>query len=93
MKTTFLLNRVGIAELMLSPVLAADIERRVENIAKEAKAIAPVVTGNYQDNIESGTFHDGDRVTGYVQAKADYSIDVEVRQRVLGRALHGGDDS
>ena len=56
-----------------------------------AKDIAPVKTGEYRDSIESGTFADGDRFTGYVAATVDYALAVEAKDRVLTRAIDAAD--
>lgn len=90
----FILSHRGMTEFLLSPELAADMESRVKNVADVAKSIAPVETGSYKHSIESGTFHDGDRTTGYVSANVPYALDVEARDRVLGFAVDGrGEDT
>jgi hypothetical protein len=87
MLEAFALNPAGIVELLKSESLAADMRRRVATVEERAKSTAPVVSGDYRDSITSGTFDDGDRTSGYVQADVAYACEVEVRHRTLGAAL------
>lgn len=87
MAAEFVLNPAGIVALLKSPELAADLQRRVDGIAAEARRIAPVQSGDYRDSINAGVVDDGDRNTGYVQADVPYACNVEVHDRTLGKAL------
>ena len=85
--SNFTLNYKGVGELMRQDSMRAHLERQAKAVEDMAKDIAPVKTGEYRDSIESGTFDDGDRFTGYVAATVPYALAVEIKDSVLTRAL------
>lgn len=89
--SNFTLNYKGIGLLMRQDSMRAHLERQAKAVEDMAKDIAPVKTGEYRDSIESGTFADGDRFTGYVAATVDYALAVEAKDRVLTRAIDAAD--
>jgi hypothetical protein len=80
----------GMRELLQSRDTADEMLRRARNVADQAKANAPVVSGEYRASITAETHEGPTRVTGRAIARADYAQSVEARHRVLGRAIDAG---
>jgi len=81
------LNHAGIASLLKSPEVAAELHRRAERAANAARASAPVDTGAYLASIEVVDEVHKDRVVSRVYAKAPHSHLVEANTGNLARSL------
>jgi len=81
------LNHAGIASLLKSPEVAAELHRRAERAANAARASAPVDTGAYLAGIEVVDEVHKDRVVSRVYAKAPDSMFVEANTGNMARAL------
>ena len=77
----------GMAEMMKSEKVAAELHRIAERAAAAARASAPVKTGAYLAGIEVVDEVHKDRVVSRVYAKAPYSMTVEANTGNLARAL------
>jgi hypothetical protein len=77
----------GVREMLKAPDTAAEMKRRAQKVADQAKGAAPVVSGAYRASIEAETHEGPTRVTGRAIATVDYAQSVEARHRVLGRAI------
>lgn len=79
-------NKAGIRELLNSSELRADLTRRMQRVEAEAKATAPVESGEHRDSIhiEQDTT---DRAVVRVVADAPHSFWVAVKTGHLARAL------
>ena len=93
------LNAAGISEMLRSPGVRADLQRRAEAVASAARASAPVQTGAYRDSIEvemttaadlgiAFRFGGNDRPAAIVNASARHAPLVESRTGNLARALN-----
>jgi hypothetical protein len=87
MKTRIVLNHRGIAEVLKSPEVAAELHRRAERAAAAARASAPVASGAYLAGIEVVDEVHKDRVVSRVYANATHSMFVEANTGNLARAL------
>jgi hypothetical protein len=85
-RSQFKLNHAGMAQLLKSGEISADMMRRAESAASAARGFAPVESGAYQGSIhaESATT---DRAVGRVVADVDYALVVEAKTRTLGRSV------
>ena len=80
------LDHHGMAKLLLDDGVREDLTRRMENVAAQARATAPVVTGDYRDKID--VFQDTtDRVAVRVGSTSDHAFIVEAKTGNLARAL------
>lgn len=80
------LDREGVAELLKSPDIRRELERRARLVAAKARASAPRVTGRYADSIEVRTTVT-DRARVSVVSTVHYGLQVEARHGTLARAL------
>lgn len=82
----FRLNHAGMAEMLKSGEMAAEMHNRAESVASAARSAAPVDSGAYRGSIrvEDATT---DRAVGRVIADVDYALVVEAKTRTLGTAL------
>jgi len=86
MATKVILHSAGVAELLKDPGVRAELTRRAEQVAAQARSTAPVVTGTYRGSIrvlEDTT----DRAAVRVGATAPHGYFVESRTGNLARAL------
>jgi hypothetical protein len=85
-RTKVVLNSPGMRELLTSDGVRADLERRAEAVAAQARSTAPVQTGDYRDGIE--VFGDTtDRAVVRVGSTVRYAPLVEAKTGNLARAL------
>lgn len=87
----FVLNYKGIGELLKQESMRTHLAEQAKRVEEAAKELAPVRTGEYRDSIESGVIEDDERPTGYVVAKVDYALAVEVKNHVLSTAIDAAD--
>lgn len=87
MTVRVVLNSAGMAELLSSPAIQAELMRRGERVAEAAKAIAPVETGNYRDGIKAWSEQHKDRVVVHIGSTDDKSAIVEANTGTMARAL------
>ena len=80
------LSHGGIAALLKSDGVRADVSSRADRVAEAARAAAPVVSGAYRDSIESFDVTT-DRAVGRVGASVPYAESVEAAHGTLARAL------
>ena len=62
------------------------VETAADNAVSQAKASAPVKTGNYRANIRKEVRTGQKRVYAYVYSDVDYSIPVEMRHGTMAKA-------
>lgn len=86
-KPKIVLNNSGIAAVLKSGPVAAELHRRAEAAAAAARASAPVASGTYAASIEVVDEIHKDRAVARVYAKAPYSHLVEANTGNLARAL------
>jgi hypothetical protein len=86
-RAKIVLNHAGIASLLKSPEVAAELHRRAERAAAAARASAPVKSGAYLAGIEVVDEVHKDRVVSRVYAKAPDSMFVEANTGNLARSL------
>jgi hypothetical protein len=79
----------GVEQLLKSPGVVADLERRGRAVAAVARATAPVASGDYAESIEV-VVDETDRAAVRVAATVDYALVVESRTGNLARALDAG---
>lgn len=75
----------GMAELLKSAGVRADIERRARRIEAAAKASAPVASGAHRDSIHV-VMETTDRARARIVADSDHSLAVESRTGHMARA-------
>lgn len=80
-------NESFISNLGKSPAVRAIVEEATERIAADARAAAPVDSGEYRDEIRTEYTETENRVVGHVVAGARHSMLVESREGTLARAL------
>lgn len=85
-RTRVTLNHAGMAELLKSAGVRAEMTRRAESVASAARSRAPVESGTYRDSIhvEQATT---DRAVARVVADAPYALLVEANTRTLGSSI------
>ncbi len=86
------LNSKGMAELLKSAGVRADLTRRMERVADKGRSAAPVASGDYKDHIE--VFQaTTDRAVVRAGSTSDHALQVEVHTGNMTRALDaaGGD--
>lgn len=76
----------GVKKLLNDKKLGGQLESLAKKVEAQAKASAPVDTGNYRDSIYVYTTHT-DRVVARVAASADYALEVESKTGNLSKAL------
>ena len=81
------LSSPGMAEMMKSEKVKAELHRRAEAAAAAARASAPVASGEYLAGIEVVDEVHKDRVVSRVYAHAPYSMIVEANTGNLARAI------
>lgn len=86
-RTKIVLNRRGLSSLLHSKGVRDDMGDRAAKVATQAKSIAPKVTGNYADHIDSWTEDHRSRVVGQAGSNVEYAVFVEAAHRVFGRAI------
>jgi hypothetical protein len=86
-QTRIKLNHAGMAQLLKSSGVAADIQRRAEQVAAAARASAPVDTGAYQAGIHVTMETHPSRVEAHVSSDVWYAGILEAKLGILGRAL------
>lgn len=93
MAATFRANQAGIAALARTPAMRDAMQTLADRVANQARAIAPVVTGEYKASIEASTVQRDGKICGRVTAGAPHSQFLEFgtehmdAQRILGRSL------
>ena len=80
-------NDSFIPGLGTSPAVRQLVEEATERIAADARAAAPVESGEYRDGIRTEYSATENRIVGHVVASAPHSMIVESRDGVLARAL------
>lgn len=90
MSVRVVLNHAGVAELLKSAGVASELEERGNRVLATARALAPVVTGEYRDSLAAETDEHPTRVVVHVLAGVSYAMDVEAEHGVLARALDSG---
>jgi hypothetical protein len=80
----------GMIEMLSSRDAADEMLRRARNVAGQAKANAPVVSGEYRASISAEIHKGPTRVVGRTIANVEYAQKVEAQHRVLGRAIDAG---
>jgi hypothetical protein len=85
--TKIRLVRPGVRKLLRGEPMEKEMLRRAKNVAGQARANAPVVTGAYKDSITAFTWVGKNRVRGLAEAQIWYAPIVEAKYRVLGRAF------
>lgn len=80
------LNSAGMAELLNSDGVRAELTGRAESVLGAARSGAPVVTGAYRDSLHIEQ-HATDRAAVRVVAGSDHGLEVEARTGNLARAL------
>lgn len=85
-KAKVVLNRAGMRALLLDDEVRAELRRRAERVAAQARSTAPVETGAYRDGI---TVFDvtTDRAVVRVGSTARHAPLVEAKTGNLARAL------
>jgi hypothetical protein len=80
------LNHAGMAELLTSGGVRAELTRRMSSVLAVAKSTAPVETGQHRDSghIEQATT---DRAAVRVVFDSDHSVEVEADTGHIARAL------
>ncbi len=73
-------------DLLSSPEVAAVVMRATEEVAAEARATAPVDSGEYRDGIRTAKKYQK-RVVGLVQATDPKSMVIEAKTGTLARAV------
>lgn len=86
------LDHDGMRAMLQSSEMAAEMRRRAEAVADQARATAPVVTGNYRNSITVETDVTEQRALARVVADVPYAMDVEARESTLGRAVDAAGD-
>ncbi|MGL5828193.1 MAG: hypothetical protein ACRC0L_01330 [Angustibacter sp.] len=86
MTSKFRLNSAGMAELLVSAGLAADMMARAERVAESVRGSAPVATGTYRASIRTQAVVT-DRAVARVVADVPYAPAVEADTGTLLRAL------
>ena len=80
------LNHGGIAELLKSDGVRAELTRRAERVLSAAEASAPVVTGEYRSSLHIEQ-HTTSRAAVRVVSDSDHALVVESKTGNLARAL------
>jgi len=76
----------GVKKLLNDKGLGKHLESLGKKVEAQAKATAPVRSGNYRNSI-STTLDHTDRVVCRITADIDYAIDVEMKTGNLAKAL------
>jgi len=88
MATRVTLVHAGMRELIGDPGVEAYLMRRMDAVANEARAIAPVRTGAYKASIRVDAHHESSgRVVARVSAGTDHAFLVEAQSGTLGRSM------
>jgi hypothetical protein len=80
------LNSRGMADLLKSSGVRAELKRRIAPVEAAAKGNAPVASGEYRDSIRTVSATT-DRAVERVEASAPHAFVVEARTGNLARAL------
>jgi hypothetical protein len=75
---TFIPNLAGIAELGRSKGVLNAMVENAERAAAEARSIAPVDSGDFQDSIHVEVSSEGNQPEAQVVAGVDYAVYVEL---------------
>lgn len=81
------LNSSGVAALLSSPGVRADLETRGARVEAAAKSSAPVASGAYRDSITTLSETHGDRAAVLVGTDEPYAFWIESSTGNLARAL------
>lgn len=77
--------------MLSSPAMQAEMARRAQAIAAEARASAPVETGSYAGSITTRDASAGrDRAAAQAGSPLPYAMAVEATHGVLHRAMDAG---
>lgn len=90
MGVNVVLNNKGLAELRCSPGVQAELERLMERAKTQARASAPVESGDYKDSLEvtvDVTTGARPRARARLGSSVDYAMQVEAEHGTLNRAL------
>ena len=85
-----ILNAAGVRELLSSAGVQAELERRMAPVLAEARATAPVDSGDYQRSLRLwAEVHSGRsrRVAVHVGSDAEHALAVQATTGNLSRAL------
>lgn len=77
----------GMADLLHDPGVTAELVRRAERVAAQARSVAPVVSGAYRDSIRVETVEHQSRVVARVVADVPYAMVVESSTGTLAKSL------
>ncbi|HET6865465.1 MAG TPA: hypothetical protein VFH80_28310 [Solirubrobacteraceae bacterium] len=83
-------NNQGLAELRCSPGVQAELERLMERAKSQARADAPVESGDYRDSLQvtvDVTKGARPRARARLGSDVDYAMQVEAAHGTLNRAL------
>jgi hypothetical protein len=80
------LNHAGIAEMLKSAEVRAELTNRGERLLSKARAEAPVKTGAYRDGLHLVQVTT-DRAVVRVVGGTDHDVLVEAKHGILARAL------
>lgn len=81
------LNINGLREVLKSPAMQGVLREHAERIADQARATAPVDTGEYRNSIRAESRVHSRVAVGRVVATAPHALVVEARTGNLARAL------
>lgn len=84
------LNSAGMAELLKSSAVAADLMARGQRVKAAAQASAPRDTGDYANNIVVYADQHKDRVVVHVGSTSEHAAVVEANTGNMARALDAG---
>lgn len=85
------LDHSGMAEMLASSGVRAELTRRAQEIANAARQNAPVNTGAYRDSIHVEQTRGKDGRARVDVVASDWKADIiEARLRVLGAAIDAG---
>lgn len=77
----------GMVDLLRDPGVEAELERRAEKVATEARATAPVASGAYRDGIKVWSENGSKRSTAHVGSTARHAPIVEAATGNMARSL------
>lgn len=83
----YLPNPASVGKWLKSAQVAEMCRRAAENGRRAAERHAPRDTGEYVEGLDVTTQVYGDRQTGLLIARAGHSTVLEVKHRILGRAV------
>lgn len=81
------INDKGVAELLQSRGVRDGLDRRAQNVLDQAKATAPVDTGEHRDSLHLEHELHGDRAVVHVVADSGHSLLAEIATGHMGAAL------